>query len=96
MIGLQEMRLWWGLGKGQTLGIEGSEEGNKRPAGEMALGLGFRLIRCPSVSTRNLSLLLNTRLLSQILAMASKVKKDALRLVHTGSLTTFSNWPTSR
>ena len=32
----------------------------------------------------------------QILAMASKMKKDALRLVHTGTLTTFSNWPTSR
>jgi U3 small nucleolar RNA-associated protein 18 len=28
--------------------------------------------------------------------MASKMKKDALRLVHTASLTTFSNWPTSR
>lgn len=32
----------------------------------------------------------------QILAMASKHRKDALRLVHTGSMTTFSNWPTSR
>ncbi|KAF9527895.1 WD40-repeat-containing domain protein [Crepidotus variabilis] len=32
---------------------------------------------------------------SQILAMASKDKKDALRLVHLPSLTAFGNWPTS-
>lgn len=32
---------------------------------------------------------------SQIMALASRNKKDALRLVHTGSLTVFSNWPTS-
>ncbi|CAA7266393.1 unnamed protein product [Cyclocybe aegerita] len=31
----------------------------------------------------------------QMLAMASKDKKDALRLVHLPSLTAFSNWPTS-
>ncbi len=28
--------------------------------------------------------------------MASKGKKDALRMVHTATMTTFSNWPTSR
>lgn len=32
----------------------------------------------------------------QILAIASRMKKDALRLVHVPSLTVFSNWPTSR
>lgn len=32
---------------------------------------------------------------SEILALASKTKKDALRLVHLPSLTVFSNWPTS-
>ncbi|CAO1620957.1 unnamed protein product [Parajaminaea phylloscopi] len=32
---------------------------------------------------------------SEIMAVASRIKKDALRLVHTGSLTVFSNWPTS-
>ncbi|KAF8168533.1 WD40-repeat-containing domain protein [Crassisporium funariophilum] len=32
---------------------------------------------------------------AQILAMASKEKKDALRLVHLPSLTAFGNWPTS-
>ncbi|PPQ68341.1 hypothetical protein CVT25_007590 [Psilocybe cyanescens] len=32
---------------------------------------------------------------AQILAMASKDKKDAMRLVHLPSLTAFSNWPTS-
>ncbi|KAF8293649.1 WD40 repeat-like protein [Clavulina sp. PMI_390] len=32
---------------------------------------------------------------SQIMAIASRAKKDQLRLVHTGSMTTFSNWPTS-
>jgi U3 small nucleolar RNA-associated protein 18 len=33
---------------------------------------------------------------AQILAMASRMKKDALRLVHLPSCTVFSNWPTSR
>ncbi len=32
----------------------------------------------------------------QILAMASRMTKDALRLVHLPSFTVFSNWPTSR
>ncbi|KAG8729015.1 hypothetical protein FRC12_021322 [Ceratobasidium sp. 428] len=31
----------------------------------------------------------------QILASASKTKKDQLKLVHTKTLTTFANWPTS-
>lgn len=30
----------------------------------------------------------------QILSLASRMKKDALRFVHVPSLTTFSNWPT--
>lgn len=33
---------------------------------------------------------------SQILAMGSRMKKDAMRLVHLPSMTVFSNWPTSR
>jgi U3 small nucleolar RNA-associated protein 18 len=33
---------------------------------------------------------------SQILAMGSRMKKDAMRLVHLPSMTAFSNWPTSR
>jgi U3 small nucleolar RNA-associated protein 18 len=33
---------------------------------------------------------------SQMLCMASRMKKDALRLVHVPTLTTFSNWPTAR
>ncbi|TFK38785.1 WD40-repeat-containing domain protein [Crucibulum laeve] len=32
---------------------------------------------------------------AQIIAMASKEKKDSMRLVHLPSLTAFSNWPTS-
>ncbi len=32
----------------------------------------------------------------QVLVMASRLKKDALRLVHLPSATVFSNWPTSR
>ncbi|KAG9104678.1 hypothetical protein FRC06_000064 [Ceratobasidium sp. 370] len=32
---------------------------------------------------------------AQILASASKTKKDQLKLVHTKTLTTFANWPTS-
>eukprot|EP00884_Botryococcus_braunii_P017829 jgi/Botrbrau1/472/Bobra.110_2s0110.1 len=33
---------------------------------------------------------------TQLLAMASQKKRDALRLVHVPSFTVFSNWPTSR
>ena len=33
---------------------------------------------------------------SQMLAMASRVKRDQLRLVHVASGTVFKNWPTSR
>lgn len=32
----------------------------------------------------------------QILAMASRWKKDSLRLVHTATMTVFSNWPSTR
>ncbi|CAG9463596.1 unnamed protein product [Pedinophyceae sp. YPF-701] len=32
----------------------------------------------------------------QVLAMASRMRKDALRLVHVPTLTVFSNWPTSK
>jgi U3 small nucleolar RNA-associated protein 18 len=32
----------------------------------------------------------------QLLVMASRMKKDALRVVHVPSLTTYSNWPTGR
>jgi U3 small nucleolar RNA-associated protein 18 len=32
----------------------------------------------------------------QILAMASRMKRDSLKLVHLPSLTAFSNWPTAR
>ncbi|KAJ7220009.1 WD40-repeat-containing domain protein [Mycena pura] len=32
---------------------------------------------------------------AQILAVASREKKDAMRLIHLPSLTSFSNWPTS-
>lgn len=33
---------------------------------------------------------------SQMLALASRMKKDAMRVVHVPSLTVFSNWPTSK
>eukprot|EP00232_Nephroselmis_pyriformis_P022458 CAMPEP_0182853628 /NCGR_PEP_ID=MMETSP0034_2-20130328/802_1 /TAXON_ID=156128 /ORGANISM="Nephroselmis pyriformis, Strain CCMP717" /LENGTH=90 /DNA_ID=CAMNT_0024984407 /DNA_START=82 /DNA_END=355 /DNA_ORIENTATION=+ len=32
----------------------------------------------------------------QILAIASRMKRDALRLVHVPSYTVFSNWPSSK
>ena len=32
----------------------------------------------------------------QILALASRLKRDSLRLVHLPTLTAFANWPTSR
>lgn len=31
-----------------------------------------------------------------MLAMASRMKRDSLKLLHTASMTVFSNWPTSR
>ena len=33
---------------------------------------------------------------SQVLAIASRMKRDSMRLVHLPSGTVFSNWPTSR
>ena len=33
---------------------------------------------------------------SRVLCFASRMAKDALRLLHVPSLTVFSNWPTSR
>ena len=33
---------------------------------------------------------------TQLMAMASRMKKDALRLVHVPSYTVYKNWPTSR
>ena len=33
---------------------------------------------------------------AQMLCMASRLKKDSLRLVHVPTLTAFSNWPTGR
>jgi U3 small nucleolar RNA-associated protein 18 len=33
---------------------------------------------------------------TQVLAMASRMQRDALRLVHLPSATVFSNWPTTR
>ena len=33
---------------------------------------------------------------SEILAIASRRKKDSLKLVHLPTMTTFANWPTSR
>ena len=32
----------------------------------------------------------------QLLAMASRMKRDALRLIHVPTMTAFSNWPTSK
>lgn len=32
----------------------------------------------------------------QVLAMASRLKRDALRLIHVDTMTAFSNWPTSK
>jgi U3 small nucleolar RNA-associated protein 18 len=32
----------------------------------------------------------------QILVMASRMKRDALRLIHVPTMTAFSNWPTSK
>jgi U3 small nucleolar RNA-associated protein 18 len=32
----------------------------------------------------------------QLLATASRMKRDAMRLIHVESMTAFSNWPTSK
>ena len=33
---------------------------------------------------------------SQMLVMASRLKRDSLRVLHVPTLTVFSNWPTSK
>jgi hypothetical protein len=40
--------------------------------------------------------LINTLLLSQVLAIASNEKRDTIKLLHVPSGTIFSNWPTER
>jgi U3 small nucleolar RNA-associated protein 18 len=40
--------------------------------------------------------LINMLLLSQVLAIASNEKRDAMKLLHVPSGTIFSNWPTER
>ncbi|CAK0782784.1 hypothetical protein CVIRNUC_005979 [Coccomyxa viridis] len=53
----------------------------------------------PAKTLMNLTTSVDTLAFSpdtQILAMASRMTKDALRLVHLPSYTVFSNWPTSR
>ncbi|CAE6451349.1 unnamed protein product [Rhizoctonia solani] len=47
----------------------------------------------PHLTTSVTSLLFNHD--AQILASVSKTKKDQLKLIHTKTLTTFANWPTS-
>lgn len=61
--------------------------------------LGASLSRVPDHSIGNLTtridaLRFNTD--GQILAAASRLKPGALKLVHTGTMTVFQNWPTQR
>jgi U3 small nucleolar RNA-associated protein 18 len=67
----------------QLVSLDGHREGTVRP-----------LKALMNLTTTIDSLLFNTD--AQVLAMASRWKKDALRLVHLPSLTVFSNWPTGR
>ncbi|MEW5303798.1 MAG: hypothetical protein WDW36_006454 [Sanguina aurantia] len=57
------------------------------------------LVQRPTKELLNLTTSVDNMLFSQdsqILAISSRMAKDALRLVHLPTLTTFSNWPTSR
>ncbi|GAX80986.1 hypothetical protein CEUSTIGMA_g8421.t1 [Chlamydomonas eustigma] len=57
------------------------------------------LMPSPLKEVMNLTTTVDTLAFSpdaQILAMASRLKKDSMRLLHVPSMTVFSNWPTSR
>ncbi|KAG2437578.1 hypothetical protein HYH02_011218 [Chlamydomonas schloesseri] len=63
------------------------------------LGGGGRVSVAPARELMNLTTNVDSLRFSpdsQMLAMASRMKRDALRLVHLPSLTVFSNWPTGR
>jgi U3 small nucleolar RNA-associated protein 18 len=73
------------------------------PSGGSGGGGGSRLARParqpPLKSLMNLTTAVDSLAFnadSQLLAMASRMKKDSLRLVHLPSMTVFANWPTSK
>jgi len=53
-------------------------------------------IKIPQPTTAQVLTFPSSVIIPQILAIASRMKKDAMRLVHMPSLTVFSNWPSSR
>ncbi|CAE6472570.1 unnamed protein product [Rhizoctonia solani] len=59
----------------------------------LASSAPVQLKTLPHLTTSVTSLCFNHD--AQILASASKTKKDQLKLIHTKTLTTFANWPTS-
>ncbi|KAG2429315.1 hypothetical protein HXX76_011083 [Chlamydomonas incerta] len=68
-------------------------------AASSGLGGGGRVSVAPARELMNLTTNVDTLRFSpdsQMLALASRMKRDALRLVHLPSLTVFSNWPTGR
>eukprot|EP00198_Chlamydomonas_reinhardtii_P007035 XP_001696371.1 WD40 repeat protein [Chlamydomonas reinhardtii] len=68
-------------------------------AASAGLGGGGRVSVAPARELMNLTTNVDTLRFSpdsQMLAVASRMKRDALRLVHLPSLTVFSNWPTGR
>jgi U3 small nucleolar RNA-associated protein 18 len=74
---------------------ESSVGGAERTADVPAAPLALRPIRAlPHLVTTADSLAFSPD--GQLLAMASRMKRDALTLVHVPTLTAFSNWPTSR
>ncbi|KAI0825295.1 WD40-repeat-containing domain protein [Trametes gibbosa] len=72
------------MGIVNVYGSDAASSGAERPKPLKALG---------NLTTSITSLRFNHD--SQLLAMASNVKKDQMRMVHLPSLTAFSNWPTS-
>ncbi|KAL5534753.1 hypothetical protein ACEPAG_1217 [Sanghuangporus baumii] len=87
-----------GDNSGSYLSI-GSKSGLVNVYGEDALlSTSSSLSSKPRKTLQNLTTSISTLRFnhdSQVLAMASGVKKDQMRLVHLPSLTAFSNWPTS-
>ncbi|KAG8721686.1 hypothetical protein FRC08_011095 [Ceratobasidium sp. 394] len=63
------------------------------PSTRSTSGSPIPLKTLPHLTTAVTSLRFNHD--AQILASASKTKKDQLKLIHTKTLTTFANWPTS-
>ncbi len=89
------------LATGSTSGVVNlySQQGQQGGASGPASRLVRPAAQPPLKSLMNLTTVVDSLAFNadtQLLAMASRMKKDSLRLVHLPSMTVFSNWPTSK